>query len=69
MFRGKDPFVRIIENNKAKYLPVTLGSTRQGLVEIIKGLTEGAQVITRATSYVADGDTVTVEGVPERASE
>jgi multidrug efflux pump subunit AcrA (membrane-fusion protein) len=61
VYKGKAPHLRILEGNKAKYVPVTLGVTRQGLVEVLKGLSDGMAVVVRASQYVGDGEEVTVE--------
>lgn len=37
-YQGRDPFIRIVKEGKVKFLPVTLGPTRRGMVEIKKGL-------------------------------
>jgi multidrug efflux pump subunit AcrA (membrane-fusion protein) len=61
VYRGRDPFVRVVVNNKAKLVPITLGETRQGLVEITRGPKEGDQVVIRASKFVADGEEVTLQ--------
>jgi multidrug efflux pump subunit AcrA (membrane-fusion protein) len=61
IYRGADPFVRVIENGKAHFLPVTLGPSRRGDVEVLKGLQPGATLLVRANTYVADGEAVTVQ--------
>lgn len=58
VFKGKEPFIRLVEAGKSKYIAVTLGDTRQGQVEVLKGLTEGASVVVRAASYLGDGEDV-----------
>lgn len=61
VYKGKDPHVRVIDGKKAKYVPVTPGVTRQGMVEILKGIDSSAEVIIRASQYVGDGEEVVVE--------
>lgn len=65
--KAAETIVRVVEADKAKYVPVTLGPKKNGKVEIIQGLKPGMRVITRANGYIADGDAVTVK-VPEVAS-
>lgn len=60
-YRGKDPFVRIIVDGKAKLVPVTLGRKQAGMVEIIKGLKVGDKVVERSSGFVADGEAVEVQ--------
>ena len=61
LFRGSDPFVRVLESGKAKRLAVKLGSRQRGSVEILEGLKEGATLIERSNKFVSDGEEVTVE--------
>jgi len=61
IYRGQNPFVRIVENSKAHFLPVTLGVSRHGNIEITKGLDPGAVLLVRANTYVGDGESVTVQ--------
>ena len=63
IYRGKDPFVRVVENGHAKFVPITLGETRQGQVEVTKGIKEGARVVIRTSTYVGDGEEVTLQPI------
>jgi multidrug efflux pump subunit AcrA (membrane-fusion protein) len=60
-FRGKDPYVRVVNGTKAKLVPVTLGRKQAGFVEIVKGLSQGDRVIERASGFVADGEEVEIK--------
>lgn len=60
-YRGPDPFVRVVDNGTAKYVRVQLGETRQGLVEVLKGLSLGQNVIVRANTFVAEGEKVEIQ--------
>lgn len=62
VYRGANTFLRVVEAAKAKYVPVTLGKRSRGSIEILKGLSEGAQVIERASAFIADGEQVEAEG-------
>ncbi len=64
VYRGKNTFIKIVENKKTKQLPVELGSKQRGYVEIIKGLFSGAEVIERSSRSVAEGESVNVELSP-----
>lgn len=61
VYRGRLPAVRVVESGKARYAPVVLGPSRQGFVEISQGVTEGAQVILRSSTFVAEGEEVKVQ--------
>jgi multidrug efflux pump subunit AcrA (membrane-fusion protein) len=70
VYRGTDTFVRVIEKDgdkggKAKQVAVKLGRKERGNVEILSGLTPGAQLVMRASKYVADGDAVKVESAAQ----
>jgi len=60
-YRGKDPFVRIVEGDKAKLVAVALGRKESGSVEVTKGLKGGEQVIERSSSFVSDGEVVEIQ--------
>ncbi|MBI4405187.1 MAG: efflux RND transporter periplasmic adaptor subunit [Deltaproteobacteria bacterium] len=61
VYKGRDTFLRLIHDGKSKLTPVTLGPSRRGFIEVVKGLSDGDQVIVRASAYVADGESVTVQ--------
>lgn len=66
LYRGDQPFVRIVEDGKAKRIAVKLGNRSRGAVEILEGLSENATLIERASRFVADGEAVTLqESTPE----
>ena len=55
-------YVYVVEENAAKYVPVTTGLIGSGVTEITSGLTEGAQLVVVGQAYLADGDPVRVVG-------
>ena len=55
-------YVYVVEENTAKYVPVTTGLIGSGVTEITSGLTEGQQLVTVGQAYLADGDPVRVVG-------
>ena len=59
VYRGSTPFVRVIENNVAKYKEVDLGLRVQGRFEIRKGLVAKDVIIERANAFVGDSQPVT----------
>jgi multidrug efflux pump subunit AcrA (membrane-fusion protein) len=68
VYRGDQTLVRIVDNGKAKYRPVTLGPIRRGLVEVVKGLEEGIKVIVRSSTYVSDDEEITIENDIDKPS-
>ena len=55
-------YVYVVEEGKAKYVPVTTGLTGSGVTEVTSGLAEGEQLVTVGQAYLADGDAVRVVG-------
>ena len=53
-------YVYVVEDNTAKYVPVTTGLTGSGVTEVTSGLTEGEQLVTVGQAYLSDGDPVRV---------
>lgn len=50
--------VLVVTDGVAHRVPVTIGIRDRGLIEIVSGLTEGQQVVTKAAAFVRDGDRV-----------
>ena len=61
VYRGSDTFVRVVENGKAKRIPIRIGAKRRGFVEIVSGISERASLVERASRFVGDGDSVNVQ--------
>ncbi len=59
MYAGAQAFLQSVENGTVKSRPVTLGVRSGDVIEIASGLTEGDEVVSRAGTFVADGDLVT----------
>jgi multidrug efflux pump subunit AcrA (membrane-fusion protein) len=62
-------FVRVVEDGKAKKVPVTVGARMRGQAEITQGLKEGTMVVERASGFVADGEEVKSEEIKDGAAE
>ncbi|MBI3293222.1 MAG: HlyD family efflux transporter periplasmic adaptor subunit [Deltaproteobacteria bacterium] len=60
-YRGREPFVRVVVDNTAKFVPVTLGTTHLGMVEVLKGLDSNTTLVMRSSGYVADGEEIQIE--------
>lgn len=58
--KNEESFVYIDENGVAKQVIVTLGIDSGENIEILDGLTEGMNLITKGQTFVADGDAVNV---------
>jgi HlyD family secretion protein len=65
IFRGEKAFLQLVTDGKIATVPVTLGVRDDGFVEVVSGVEEGKEVVSRAGTFVADGDMVT----PVRADE
>lgn len=61
VFKGADPYLRVVKDNKAAWRKVGTGASVGGQTEILSGVTAGDQIIVRATSFIADGDAVQVQ--------
>jgi len=61
IYRGDQPGVFTIEEEKAKYVPLETGLTSEDKVEVLKGLKEGEVVVTRGSNLLKDGDRVRVQ--------
>jgi HlyD family secretion protein len=59
LYKGRDPFVQKIVDGKVISTPVTLGLRDNEFVGIETGLQPGDVVISKAGTFVADGDAVT----------
>lgn len=62
IYRGDQPGVFMIEEEKAKYVPLETGLTSEDRIEVLKGLKEGDVVVTRGSNLLKDGDRVRVQG-------
>ncbi len=60
-YRGKEPFVRVVADGKAKLVPVKIGRKEAGQVEVLKGLKAGDELVERSSGFVADGEAVEVQ--------
>lgn len=58
--RGEDKIVYLVRNGQAVEAKVTLGSRRNGMVEILAGLAEDAMVVTAGQQKLKDGSPVEV---------
>ena len=60
IYRGDQPGVFTIEEEKAKYVPLETGLSETDKVEVLKGLKDGDTIITRGSNLLKDGDRVRV---------
>lgn len=69
VYRGNKVFVTGVEDGKAKRHEVTVGKTHKDLVEIGDGLSDGMQIVVRASRFVADGDPVKIHQEKSQSQE
>ncbi len=65
---GVGKMVYIVENGKAKRVPVELGKRLPGKVEIVKGLTPQMQLVTAGQIRLRDGIAVAIKDKPVQTS-
>lgn len=65
---GVGKMVYVVENGKAKRVPVEIGKRLPGKVEIVKGLTSGMQIVTAGQMRLRDGATVAIKEKPVQTS-
>lgn len=58
-----DHFVFVVENSKVKRVSVKIGERYPGSVEILDGLTEGQQVVSKGVMKLRNGAAVSVQSV------
>lgn len=63
VYKGPQPLLRVVKNGTAHHVLVTLGRPRRGMVEVLKGINIGDSIVMRSSTYVADGDAVTVQNL------
>ncbi|MGO4664790.1 efflux RND transporter periplasmic adaptor subunit [Bosea sp. 2YAB26] len=61
---GTGKMIFVVENGKAKRMPVELGKRLPGKVEIVKGLTPTMQIVTAGQMRLRDGSAVAVKNAP-----
>lgn len=59
VFRGREAFLQKVVDGRVATVPVTLGLRDGRYVQVLKGLSEGDDIVSRAGTFVADGDRVT----------
>lgn len=60
-YKEGNTYLRVVGDDKiARHVAVTIGRKQRGMVEILKGVTEGQAVIERTSRFVGDGQEVTV---------
>lgn len=65
---GVGKMIYIVENGKAKRVPVEIGKRLPGKVEIVKGLTPAMQIVTAGQMRLRDGATVAIKEKPVQTS-
>lgn len=65
MFRSEGLRVAVVDGNKAKLVPITIGQDDGKTVQVISGLTADDQVIQNPPDSLIDGETVQVKQAPK----
>jgi multidrug efflux pump subunit AcrA (membrane-fusion protein) len=58
VYRDENTFLKIVKDNLVEEVPVALGNSVRGEIEILKGLKEGDLVIERSSRFVKNGEKV-----------
>ena len=67
-YKAEKTFVRTVDDKKiAHNIPVVLGRKQRGQVEILEGITEGLQIIERASRFVAEGKSVKIQATKKKS--
>ena len=59
VYRGSETLLQVIQNGSIATTAVKLGVRAGDFVEVVSGLSEGEEVVSKAGTFVADGDRVT----------
>ncbi|WP_187970473.1 efflux RND transporter periplasmic adaptor subunit [Aquibium microcysteis] len=59
VYRGTDGFLQKVAEGRISTVPVRIGVRSEGFVEVVEGIAAGDEVVSRAGTFVADGDVVT----------
>ena len=59
IYRGTDGFLQKVADGQIATVPVEIGVRTDGFVEVVDGIAAGDEVVSRAGTFVADGDMVT----------
>jgi HlyD family secretion protein len=59
IYADRDAFLQKVEDGRVKTVAVKLGARADGYVEVVSGIAAGDEVVSRAGTFVADGDLVT----------
>lgn len=57
---GEDYFVYVIEKNRSKEVPISIGLSRENVVEVLSGLEVGDRVALKGSSYLGNDSLVKV---------
>jgi HlyD family secretion protein len=59
IYRGTDGYLQKVAEGRVSTVPVEIGVRSEGFVEVVDGIAAGDEVVSRAGTFVADGDMVT----------
>ena len=58
IYEGSGAFLQTVADGRVSTAPVSLGVRTENFVEIVSGIAEGTEIVSRAGTFVADGDRV-----------
>jgi HlyD family secretion protein len=65
IYKGQDSFIRIVQDKKIKFIPISLGKKQRGLFEVLKGPSPQMHLVERSSRFVAEGETVALENAED----
>jgi RND family efflux transporter MFP subunit len=65
VYRGSQPGVYLIKNDRPEFRPIETGLTEQGKIEVLANLAPGTEVIGRGSTMIGEGDRIRISGAPE----
>ena len=60
IFRAQGLQVAVVENNKVKLAPITIGQDDGKVIQVVSGLTKDSEIIQNPPDSILDGETVRV---------
>lgn len=63
IYKNNETFVKIVDHEKIRQIPVELGNKWRGYVEVHHGIYAGLKLVERSSRSVAEGESVIVENI------
>ena len=58
LYRGQDPYVQLVVGDRVESRDITIGLKDGFMLDVTSGLVEGDEIVSRAGTFVADGDAI-----------